>query len=163
MIGEKKFRRRLAAVLAADVAGYSQLMGDHEIGTVAAVHAQIKGKVAASFTDVGELILKNMAAPVRAWRWGGVGMQVQASTSAASAVAGPEGGSIHLQGSTRAGDGHLGPGGNIDIAAGSGGPGAKGGDVKIDGSATIRAGDGGAVGKGGDVRIRAGDGGRARQ
>ncbi len=36
-----------------------------------AVHAQIRGKVAAPFSDAGELSLKNIAQPVRAWRWGG--------------------------------------------------------------------------------------------
>ena len=36
-----------------------------------AVHAQIRGKVAASFAEVGALELKNIAVPVRAWRWGG--------------------------------------------------------------------------------------------
>ena len=34
-----------------------------------AVHAQIKGKVSITFEDAGELALKNIAAPVRAWRW----------------------------------------------------------------------------------------------
>ena len=36
-----------------------------------AVHVQIAGKVAAAFTQAGELLLKNIATPVRAWRWGG--------------------------------------------------------------------------------------------
>ena len=35
------------------------------------VHAQIKGKVSVTFLDAGELTLKNIAAPVRAWHWGG--------------------------------------------------------------------------------------------
>jgi len=35
-----------------------------------AVHTQIVGKVAAAFTEVGEMVLKNIATPVRAWRWG---------------------------------------------------------------------------------------------
>jgi len=38
-----------------------------------AVHAQINGKVDIAFADAGELALKNIAAPVRAWRWGGDG------------------------------------------------------------------------------------------
>jgi len=38
-----------------------------------AVHAQIRSKVGAVFEDAGELSLKNIAAPVRAWRWGGDG------------------------------------------------------------------------------------------
>ncbi len=33
------------------------------------VHMQIRGKVAAVFEDAGELALKNIAIPVRAWRW----------------------------------------------------------------------------------------------
>jgi adenylate cyclase len=36
-----------------------------------AVHAQVSGKVDANFTFAGELQLKNIAAPVRAWRWTG--------------------------------------------------------------------------------------------
>ena len=36
-----------------------------------AVHGQIKGKVSVEFVNAGELMLKNIAAPVRAWRWGG--------------------------------------------------------------------------------------------
>jgi adenylate cyclase len=36
-----------------------------------AVHAQLKGKVSVAFVEVGELFLKNIDTPVRAWRWGG--------------------------------------------------------------------------------------------
>jgi adenylate cyclase len=36
-----------------------------------AVHAQVRGIVNASFTVAGELQLKNIATPVRAWRWTG--------------------------------------------------------------------------------------------
>ena len=36
-----------------------------------AVRAQVKGKISATFTDAGELQLKNISAPVRAWRWTG--------------------------------------------------------------------------------------------
>ena len=35
----ERVERRLAAVLAADVAGYSRLMGNDELGTLAAVKA----------------------------------------------------------------------------------------------------------------------------
>jgi adenylate cyclase len=42
-----------------------------------AVHAQIKGKVGADFRDAGDLTLKNIAAPVRAWRWAGDGSPEQ--------------------------------------------------------------------------------------
>jgi adenylate cyclase len=35
-----------------------------------AVYAQIRGKVGFAFADVGELTLKNIAQPVRVWRWG---------------------------------------------------------------------------------------------
>ncbi len=37
------------------------------------VHEQIKGKVRATFLDAGELCLKNIENPVRAWRWNGEG------------------------------------------------------------------------------------------
>ena len=36
-----------------------------------AVHEQLSGRVSANFTFAGELQLKNVAAPVRAWRWTG--------------------------------------------------------------------------------------------
>ena len=36
-----------------------------------AVHAQVKDKVNANFTVAGELQLKNITTPVRAWRWTG--------------------------------------------------------------------------------------------
>ena len=35
-----------------------------------AIHAQVRGKVQVVFEDAGELALKNIASPVRAWRWG---------------------------------------------------------------------------------------------
>ena len=35
------------------------------------VHGQVKGKVGVEFVNAGELTLKNIAAPVQAWRWGG--------------------------------------------------------------------------------------------
>ena len=35
-----------------------------------AIHAQVRGKVSITFTDAGDLTLKNIAHPVRAWRWG---------------------------------------------------------------------------------------------
>jgi adenylate cyclase len=40
------------------------------------VHAQIAGKIAVALVDGGELELKNIAEPVRAWSWGGA-MQPQ--------------------------------------------------------------------------------------
>lgn len=36
-----------------------------------AVHTQVNGRIDANFTFAGELQLKNIAAPVRAWRWAG--------------------------------------------------------------------------------------------
>jgi adenylate cyclase len=36
-----------------------------------AVHAQIRGKIDAGFVEAGALELKNIALPVRAWRWSG--------------------------------------------------------------------------------------------
>ena len=48
------------------------------------VHAQIKGKVGAAFKEAGNLTLKNIAAPVRAWRWDGGG-----PSAAVAAASGP--------------------------------------------------------------------------
>ncbi len=42
-MAEERVRRRLAAILAADVVGYSRLMGDDEAGTLAAVTSHISG------------------------------------------------------------------------------------------------------------------------
>ena len=47
-----------------------------------AVHAQIKGKVSVAFVDAGDLSLKNIEAPVRAWCWGGDGALAQAAADA---------------------------------------------------------------------------------
>ena len=47
-----------------------------------AVYAQIKGKVAIAFLDAGEMSLRNIEAPVRAWRWGGNGSPAQAQKRA---------------------------------------------------------------------------------
>jgi adenylate cyclase len=47
-----------------------------------AVHSQIKGKVAIAFLDAGELSLKNIETPVRAWRWGDGGSPAQAPNKA---------------------------------------------------------------------------------
>ena len=41
-----------------------------------AVHTQVRGKLTEDFEDAGDLDLKNIAAPVRAWRWGGAAWQV---------------------------------------------------------------------------------------
>ncbi len=40
-MAEKRVQRRLAAILAADVAGYSRLMGEDEEGTLAALTAHL--------------------------------------------------------------------------------------------------------------------------
>src|SRR5881396_3544454 len=36
-----------------------------------AVHAQVRGRIAVAFADAGEIALKNIDRPVRAWCWGG--------------------------------------------------------------------------------------------
>ena len=52
-----------------------------------AVHAQVKGKISISFTDVGDLVLKNIENPVRGWRWGGEGQPAIAELPADAAPA----------------------------------------------------------------------------
>jgi len=49
-----------------------------------AVHAQVRGKTAARFADAGALALKNIEAPVRAWRWEGAGPAAVAPAAAAA-------------------------------------------------------------------------------
>ena len=52
-----------------------------------AIHAQVRGKVDVVFADAGDLALKNIAAPVRAWRWGdGASAEVQAEDLPSIAV-----------------------------------------------------------------------------
>ena len=52
------------------------------------VHAQVRGKVAITFVDAGELALKNIATPVRAWRWGeGVRAEVKAQADDLPSIA----------------------------------------------------------------------------
>ena len=53
-----------------------------------AVYAQIKGKVAIAFLDAGEMSLRNIEAPVRAWRWGGNGSPAQAPKKGANGFRG---------------------------------------------------------------------------
>jgi len=54
------------------------------------VHGQIKGKVSVEFVNAGELMLKNIAAPVQAWRWGDNSAQIaQAHTPAEGAKDAP--------------------------------------------------------------------------
>ena len=92
--GPARVERRLAAILAADVAGYSRLMGEDEEGTLAArleglaepgsicvsgrVHADALGKVDVAFDDLGEQSLKNIARPLRVFaaRIGGAGAKI---------------------------------------------------------------------------------------
>src|SRR6266545_4382904 len=74
--------RRLAAILAADVAGYSRLMGADEEGTlerlkahrrqlidpkIAEHHGRIRDKLPYPFEDRGEQSVKNIARPVRVY------------------------------------------------------------------------------------------------
>jgi adenylate cyclase len=44
-VAEERVERRLAAILAADVVGYSRLMGEDEEGTLAALNAHLKGLI----------------------------------------------------------------------------------------------------------------------
>ncbi len=43
-MAEKRVQRRLAAILAADVVGYSRLMGSDEAGTLARVPPVVQGQ-----------------------------------------------------------------------------------------------------------------------
>jgi hypothetical protein len=63
--GEGPVERRLAAILAADVAGYSRLMGTDEEGTLERLEAL---RLPFVFEDLGEQQVKNIARPVRVYR-----------------------------------------------------------------------------------------------
>jgi adenylate cyclase len=67
----------------------SRLEGQAPIGGILAsdvVHSQVNGKVGVKFTDAGEISLKNIERPVRAWRWGGNGGEFPAKP-----ISGPAG------------------------------------------------------------------------
>ena len=83
-MARERAERRLAAILAADVAGYSRLMGADEEDTLARLKAHrrelidpkigeprgciVRGKVDAEFDDIGEQRLKNITRPLRVYR-----------------------------------------------------------------------------------------------
>ena len=54
----ERVRRRLAAILAADVAGYSRLMGEDEAGTLAALMAHRHELIEAKITEHEGRIVK---------------------------------------------------------------------------------------------------------
>jgi class 3 adenylate cyclase len=60
--------RRLAAILAADVAGYSRLIGADEGGTLERLKALCRDRLSVVFEDLGEHQIKNIARPVRIYR-----------------------------------------------------------------------------------------------
>ncbi len=78
-MAEGRVERKLAAILAADVAGYSRLMGDGVnsaarlesqaprggVMTSDVVYNQVTGKVGVTFIDAGEVELKNIDRPLR--------------------------------------------------------------------------------------------------
>lgn len=53
------------------------------------IHAQVKGKIDLMFADAGEIALKNIAQPVRVWRWGGDGAAQPGSGPVAGRLAKP--------------------------------------------------------------------------
>lgn len=57
-VAEERVQRRLAAILAADVAGYSRLMGADEVGTLAALKAHRREVVDPAITDHRGRIVK---------------------------------------------------------------------------------------------------------
>jgi adenylate cyclase len=57
---EERAERRLAAILAADVVGYSRLMGDDETGTLAALKELIAGLINPTIAGYNGRIVKLM-------------------------------------------------------------------------------------------------------
>jgi TolB-like protein len=73
------FKRKLAAILHADVKGYSRLMGEDEEATVRTLNAyricisrtafdQVRNKLKLGYEYIGEHSVKNIAQPVRVYR-----------------------------------------------------------------------------------------------
>ena len=52
------------------------------------IQVQTRGKVSDAFEDAGEVSLKNIATPVRVWRWGGEGVAVDAGIAVPEASPG---------------------------------------------------------------------------
>ena len=50
------------------------------------LHAQVRGKVSEAFEDAGALVLRNIAEPVAAWRWGGADGTLDAEQAAPEAA-----------------------------------------------------------------------------
>lgn len=65
-MAEKRVQRKLAAIISADVVGYSRLVREDEEGTVAAVKAAITGTFAPSIKSHGGRIFKTMGDAVLA-------------------------------------------------------------------------------------------------
>ena len=59
-MAEKRVQRRLAAILAADVVGYSRMMGEDETGTLARLQECRKQIIDPSFARYGGRIVKTM-------------------------------------------------------------------------------------------------------
>ena len=59
-MAEERVQRRLTAILAADVVGYSRLMGDDETGTLAALKAHRAGLIDPAIAEHGGRIVKLM-------------------------------------------------------------------------------------------------------
>src|SRR5919106_1903364 len=76
MSEESRAARRLAAILAADVVGYSRLMGDDEEGTLAALKAHRRELIDPTIAEhqgrivktTGDGVLAEFASPVKAVR-----------------------------------------------------------------------------------------------
>jgi class 3 adenylate cyclase len=104
--------RRLAAILAADVIGYSRLMAADEAATLEALkahrrqlinlaarlealaepdglcisdlaHSQVVGRLDATFAPGGLQQLKNIADPVKVWRWPAAAVEPAANHASA--------------------------------------------------------------------------------
>src|SRR5438046_382512 len=68
IMAEDRVERRLAAILAADVAGYSRLMGADEEGTLAALKAHRRAVLDPKITEHRGRIVKTIGRPVRTHR-----------------------------------------------------------------------------------------------
>jgi class 3 adenylate cyclase len=61
----KRVERRLAVILAADVAGYSRLMGQDEAGTLARLKAHRRGLIDPSIAEHKSVQMAEVAVPRR--------------------------------------------------------------------------------------------------
>ena len=116
-MGEQRVERKLAAILAADVVGYSRLMGTDEEGTLArlksvhrevftppggvcvsgTVYEHVRDKLSYGFADLGEQRVKNIARPIHVYSFKADSLVQSATASITDSRSPPKSGLAFLR------------------------------------------------------------------